>query len=65
LYVTQPEINPPTFVFFVNDAELVHFGYERYLENQLRRAFPFNGTAIRLKFRTRQQTERVPRDRSE
>ncbi len=58
LYVTQPEIDPPTFVFFVNDPELVHFGYERYLENQLRRAFPFPGTAIRLKFRGRPKEER-------
>jgi GTPase len=58
LYATQPEINPPTFVFFVNDPELVHFGYERYLENQLRRAFPFPGTAIRLKFRGRPKEDR-------
>jgi len=57
-YVTQPEINPPTFIFFANDAELVHFGYERYLENQLRREFEFPGTAIRLVFRTRQSSER-------
>jgi GTPase len=55
LYATQAEINPPTFVLFVNDPELVHFGYERYLENQLRRAFPFQGTAIRMKFRMRSQ----------
>ncbi len=57
-YVTQPEVNPPTFVFFVNEAELVHFGYERYLENQLRHEFAFPGTAIRLVFRTRQSSER-------
>jgi GTP-binding protein len=57
-YVTQPETNPPTFIFFVNDAELVHFGYERYLENQLRQEFAFPGTAIRLIFRTRQSGER-------
>ncbi len=61
LYVTQPEISPPTFVFFVNDAELVHFGYERYLENQLRRIFPFDGTSIRVTFRTRQNAERGPK----
>jgi GTP-binding protein len=58
LYVTQPETNPPTFVCFVNDAELVHFGYERYLENQLRREFEFAGTAIRIVFRSRQSEER-------
>jgi len=64
LYATQPEINPPTFVIFCNDAELVHFGYERYIENQLRRTFAFDGTAVRLKFRTRPQTDRQPKDRS-
>jgi len=58
LYVTQPEINPPTFVFFVNDADLVHFGYERFLENQIRREFAYSGTAIRMKFKTRQQQEK-------
>ncbi|MDO8567164.1 MAG: ribosome biogenesis GTPase Der [Dehalococcoidales bacterium] len=53
LYATQAEINPPTFVFFANDAKLVHFSYRRYLENRLRQAFGFTGTAIRLVFRSR------------
>jgi hypothetical protein len=53
LYVTQAEVSPPTFVFFVNDAALLHFSYERYLENRLREAFGFQGTAIRLVFRSR------------
>jgi GTP-binding protein len=53
LYATQAEINPPTFIFFVNDAKLVHFSYRRYLENRLRRAFGFDGTSIRLVFKTR------------
>jgi GTP-binding protein len=53
LYVTQAEVNPPTFVFFVSDASLLHFSYRRYLENALRRAFGFEGTAIRLTFRSR------------
>ena len=53
LYVTQAEANPPTFVFFVSDASLLHFSYRRYLENALRRAFGFEGTAIRLTFRSR------------
>jgi GTP-binding protein len=53
LYATQAEINPPTFVFSVNDAGLVHFSYRRYLENKLRQAFDFSGTSIRLVFRTR------------
>ncbi len=57
-YITQPEVNPPTFVLFVNDQELVHFAYERYLENQIRRIFPYPGTAIKLVFRMRQTTDR-------
>ena len=53
LYVTQAETNPPTFVFFVSDASLLHFSYRRYLEKALRRTFGFEGTAIRLTFRSR------------
>ena len=53
LYATQAEVNPPTFVFFVNDAKLIHFSYQRYLENKLRQAFGFNGTPLRLVFKTR------------
>ncbi|OGO17812.1 MAG: ribosome biogenesis GTPase Der [Chloroflexi bacterium RBG_16_50_11] len=52
-YATQAEANPPTFVFFTNDAKLVHFSYRRFLENQLRQAFGFNGTPLRLNFKTR------------
>ena len=52
-YATQAEVNPPTFVFFVNDATLMHFSYQRYLENQLRRNFGFEGTPLRLIFKTR------------
>jgi GTP-binding protein len=52
-YATQAEANPPTFVFFVNDAKLIHFSYRRYLENKLRQAFGFGGTALRLVFKTR------------
>ena len=53
-YVTQAEVSPPTFVFFVNDPSLLHFSYQRYLENQLRQTFGFDGTAIRMEFRERQ-----------
>lgn len=53
LHVTQAEVSPPTFVFFVNDARIVHFSYRRYLENKLRQAFGFTGTPLRLVFRTR------------
>ncbi len=53
MYVTQAEVEPPTFVFFVNDPSIVHFSYRRYLENQIRGAFDFEGTGIRLVFRKR------------
>jgi GTP-binding protein len=49
---TQGEGVPPAFIFFVNDPKLVHFGYERYLENQIREAYPFSGTPIELVFKT-------------
>lgn len=52
-YTTQVSVKPPTFVFFVNDPELVHFSYERYLENRVRDAFGFEGTPIKLIFRER------------
>jgi GTP-binding protein len=47
-YVTQQSACPPTFVFFINDKELLHFAYERYLENHLRKSFEFTGTPIRF-----------------
>ena len=53
LYATQAEVNPPTFVFFVNDAKLIHFSYQRYLENKLRKSFGLVGTPFRLIFKTR------------
>jgi len=56
-FASQPGVDPPTFVFHVNDPSLVHFGYERYLENQMRRAFEFSGTPLRMFFRRRQQRE--------
>ena len=52
-YVTQGGVQPPTFVFFVNDGKLMHFSYERYLENTLRKTFTFKGTPIRLIIRNR------------
>jgi GTP-binding protein len=52
-YATQVGTEPPTFVFFVNDRELIHFSYERYLENRIREHYPFEGTPIRLWFRDR------------
>ncbi len=52
-YATQASSAPPTFVFFVNDSSLCHFSYRRFLENQLRQAFGFEGTPLRLYFRNR------------
>lgn len=50
-YVTQAAVDPPTFVFFVNDPAIVHFSYRRFLERTIRQAFDFEGTAIKLVFR--------------
>jgi GTP-binding protein len=52
-YVSQTGVEPPVFVFFVNEPKLVHFSYKRYLENELRKAYEFDGTPIRLAFRPR------------
>lgn len=57
-YVTQAEVEPPTFVFFANDPKLVHWSYRRYLENRLRERFGFVGTPLRLVFRARQERTR-------
>ena len=50
--VTQTEVNPPTFTFKVNNSNIVHFSYRRFLENKLREAFGFTGTPLRLVFKT-------------
>ena len=52
-YMTQPSVQPPTFVLFVNRADLFHFSYQRYLENQIRDHFGLVGTPIRLIVRER------------
>lgn len=54
-YATQPEVKPPTFVFFVNEPDLIHFSYRRYLENRLRESFGFKGTPIFLKLKKRER----------
>ena len=56
-YGTQATIQPPTFIIFVNDTELVHFSYKRYLENYLRKSFGLTGTPIRLLFRNRKKED--------
>jgi GTP-binding protein len=53
LYATQASVDPPTFVFFVNDTRLVHFSYKRYLENQIRKRYGYLGTPLKLVFRSR------------
>ncbi len=57
LYATQAETEPPTFIIFVNDSEIVHFSYKRYLENQIREVYPFEGTPIKLVFRGRESAD--------
>ncbi|HEX2908054.1 MAG TPA: GTP-binding protein [Phototrophicaceae bacterium] len=61
-YATQVAVNPPVFLFHVNDTRLVHFTYKRFLENQLREAYPFEGTPIRLSFRPREGQPESERD---
>ena len=56
-YGTQQCACPPTFVLFVNDEKLMHFAYQRYLENQLRKAFGFEGTPIRFILRERKKED--------
>lgn len=58
-YTTQANAVPPTFVFFVNDETLMHFSYERYLENVIRKAYDFTGTPIRLVLRQKKEEEGV------
>jgi len=59
LRATQTGVNPPTFVFLVNDAKLVHFSYRRYLENKLRQSFGFQGTCLHLQFRSRGKKQKA------
>jgi len=57
LFTTQADIKPPTFIFFVNDAKLMHFSYLRFLENKLRQTFGFEGTPLTLITRNRKEEE--------
>ena len=56
-YITQVSVKPPTFVIFVNDKELMHFSYTRYIENQIRETFGFRGTPLRFIIRERNEKE--------
>ena len=55
-YITQAAVKPPTFVIFVNDKELMHFSYTRYIENKIREAFGFRGTPLKFIIRERKET---------
>ena len=57
MYVSQISVAPPVFIFFVNDVTLMHFSYKRYLENEIRRAFNFEGTPIRIIIREQGKNE--------
>lgn len=57
-YTTQVSVKPPTFVIFVNDKQLMHFSYTRYLENRIRDTFGFRGTALRFIIRERKENEK-------
>jgi GTP-binding protein len=61
LYATQAAVGPPTFVIFVNDPELIHFSYRRYLENRIRAEYGFLGTPIRLILRERESEDAARR----
>ena len=56
-YGTQISVKPPTFVIFINDIKLMHFSYERYIENQIRKVFGFEGTPIRFIMREKQKKD--------
>lgn len=57
-YMTQVSVKPPTFVIFVNDKELMHFSYLRYIENKIREAFGFKGTSLKFFVRERKEKDR-------
>ena len=54
-YITQVSVKPPTFVIFVNDKELMHFSYTRYIENRIRESFGFRGTPLKFIIRERKE----------
>lgn len=58
-YITQVAVAPPTFVIFVNDKKLMHFSYQRYIENQIRNTFSFKGTALRFLIRERSEKDKT------
>ncbi len=63
-YATQPQVAPPVFLFFANNAEQIHWGYARYLENRIRERYGFEGTPLKIVFRSREEEDEKPRKRS-
>jgi GTP-binding protein len=57
-YATMPRVQPPTITMFCNDADMMHFSYKRYLENQLRLTYPLEGTPIRIQARKAENKEK-------
>jgi GTPase len=62
-YATQPQVAPPVFLFFANNAEEIHWGYERYLENRIRDKYGFTGTPIKIVFRSRDDKDEKEKKR--
>ena len=56
-YATQPSVDPPTFILFVNDPALVHFSYKRFIERRIRETCDFEGTAIKVVYRARSEDD--------
>lgn len=63
-YATQPQVAPPVFLFFANNADQIHWGYARYLENRIRERYGFDGTPIKIVFRSRNE-RRAERERTQ
>jgi GTP-binding protein len=64
-YAVQPQIEPPVFLFFANDGDLVHWSYGRYLENRLRERYDFGGTPIVIVFRSRENERDAPKKKGD
>jgi GTP-binding protein len=62
-YATQPQVSPPVFLFFANNAEQIHWGYARYLENRIREKYGFTGTPIKIVFRSRDEKDEKKKPR--
>ena len=62
-YGTQPQVSPPVFLFFANNAEQIHWGYARYLENRIREKYGFTGTPIKIVFRSRDEKDEKKKPR--